>query len=231
MKTKKRPRLPLYLAAWLALLLGPVWAQPVSFQVSGEIVYTASFPLGTWQGRNTAVYGEVSWDGRREQLEGTVCVDLAAWDSGNALRDADTRAMFEVDRYPEACYELSGYVGEAGGPVTLVGTLSLHGVERELRISGTVSAREGGFVFSGRFSTALSVWNIAPPRVLFLVVDDAVEVEVGGVAVAERPPRRVLYSLGLVVHSLTGALKACYDTLPCRDGGTGRRSRLKIYRA
>jgi polyisoprenoid-binding protein YceI len=168
----------------MAMLLGLAWAQSAGYGVSGTVTYSASYTLGPWQGKNTTASGQLSWDEGSGQMSGQVCLDLAAWDSGNALRDADTRGKFEVRTYPQSCYTPTRLEGQPGGPATLVGLLDLHGVQREVRIPGTLTRQGTGFSFTGTFATRFSDWNLEPPQFLFLSVDDALEVTVSGTATA-----------------------------------------------
>jgi polyisoprenoid-binding protein YceI len=166
------------------LLFGPAWAQGAGYGVTGTLSYSASYTLGPWQGKNTTASGQLNWDAGSGRLSGKVCLDLAAWDSGNALRDADTRGKFEVNTYHQSCYTPTRLEGQPGRPVTLIGTLDLHGVQREVRIPGTLTQQGKDFSFTGTFTTSFSDWNLTPPQFLFLSVDDALEVEVSGTASA-----------------------------------------------
>lgn len=170
----------------LALLL--VWAgalaAPQAYRVSGEVVYQARAPIGSFQGRNTAVSGEVVWDPEAGSLEGKVCLDLAAWDSGEPLRDKHTRSMFEVDKYPEACLVLTGIEGGPGaGETRLLGELTIHGVTRPVVIPGRAELREGKVVFEGAFETKITDWKMKRPSLMGFKVRDLVRVEVRGEAV------------------------------------------------
>ena len=96
------------IAALSMALFGVGLAAPTSYAVSGTITYAAHGPMGDFKGKNDAVSGKLTWDPASGKLTGKVCVDLRYWDSGEPLRDKHTRGMFETDKFPEACYRLSG---------------------------------------------------------------------------------------------------------------------------
>ncbi len=167
------------------LAFGLALAAPVTYQVTGSIVYQARGPMGTFKGENTQVTGHVVWDDKAQTVSGEVCVDLSAWDSGEPLRDKHTRTMFEVDRFPKACFKITGIQGDVrSGQVTLLGELSIHGVTRPAQIPGTVQISGGRIVFDGSFETKITDWDMRRPSLLGFKVRDLVKVRVHGEGVA-----------------------------------------------
>lgn len=148
--------------------------------ISGEVRFTADFELGPFTGRNDTLQGTVRYAPDAGSASGEACVELDAWRTGNALRDADARGVFEVSAFPRACFEIEGIDGEAGGAVTLSGTLDLHGVQRDLRVDGELVREGDGFAFEGGFETRFSAWELDRPSFLWMQVDDPVQVEVEG---------------------------------------------------
>ena len=80
------------------ILFGLAYAQAPEYGVTGKVVYAASYNLGRWEGTNTTVRGNVRWNAQSGEASGRVCVDLDRFDSGNPLRDADARGVFEVNQ-------------------------------------------------------------------------------------------------------------------------------------
>jgi len=133
------------LLALSVLLAGLALGQ--RYSVTGEAVYRAQAPLGSFQGVNRTLKGEVVQEG--ERLQGQACIDLSAWDSKEPLRDRHTREMFQVDRYPQACLRLQG-VDRAKGLV--LGTLTLHGVEKPVAWPVKLNQEGKGVRFQGAFA-------------------------------------------------------------------------------
>lgn len=162
----------------LVLLLTLVWAAmaqaPQSYSVEGRVTYFASYPLGRWQGVNPTARGVVAW--REPEASGRVCVDLSRFDSGNWLRDADARGVFEVSQYPQSCFEASTLRRLEEERVLLEGTLELHGVKKRIRVEGSLEAEGAAYRFRGSFKTSFSEWNLQRPSLFFITVDDPLEV-------------------------------------------------------
>ena len=168
----------------LAGLLAFALALAADYRVEGKVVYQARGPMGAFQGINEAVAGTLRWDPGRGVLEGEVCVDLSAWDSGEPLRDKHTRSMFEVEKYPKACLVFTGIEGDpAKGPVKLLGELTLHGVTRPVAIPGTARFEGDTIFFEGAFETKITDWKMKRPSLLGFKVRDRVKVQVFGKAV------------------------------------------------
>ncbi len=165
--------------------LGLALANPATYRVTGWVRYRAHGPMGDFEGKNPAVTGTLTWDAKAHRLSGEVCLDLRRWDSGEPLRDRHTRDMFQVDRYPNACYRVRGLGGDlAAGSVRLLGTLRLQGVERPLELSGRLRFAGARAVFDGAFETKITDWKMRRPSLLGFKVRDRVKVWVHGEGVA-----------------------------------------------
>lgn len=161
---------------WLLVALaGLAYAQAPQFAVEGRVTYAASYPLGRWEGTNSTASGQVRWEVESGVLEGRICVDLRAFDSGNPLRDADSRGVFEVNKYPQSCFQPTRLLRQGEG-VSVLGILDLHGVRREIRIVGSLSQEGAAYRFRGAFETKFSEWNLERPSLIFVRVDDPVQV-------------------------------------------------------
>lgn len=147
------------------------------YQVRGEVVYTARAPIGTFSGVNRTLQGEVLLDQGSGSVSGRLCLDLSAWDSGEPLRDRHTREMFEVERYPKACFTPTKLDVDKG---LLHGTLDLHGVRKAVVIPLEVAQGVQGVRFRARFALRLSEYGLKAPRFMGMQVRDEVQVEVRG---------------------------------------------------
>ncbi|MCS7067051.1 MAG: YceI family protein [Meiothermus sp.] len=150
-------------------------AQTNQYAIEGRVTYAASYNLGRWEGVNTSVRGTVRWNSQSGEASGQVCVDLGRFDSGNPLRDADARGVFDVNRFPQSCLELERLL-QTGEDAVLSGTLEISGTRRAVRISGKLTREGSGYRFVGAFNTSFSEWRLTPPSLLFLRVNDPVEV-------------------------------------------------------
>ncbi len=157
----------------LAVLLLLAQAQ-APYAVAGVARYRGYYPLGSWEGVNPTARGEVLWDGL-EKASGRVCLKQAAWDSGNAERDRKAREILKAEEYPEAClYPQRAY--REGPRFVVEGEVEMAGKRLPVRVLGELREASGGLRFAGSFATRFSRWGLVRPRLLFLEVQDEVEV-------------------------------------------------------
>jgi polyisoprenoid-binding protein YceI len=173
-------RLPAFLPALgLFLLAASAQPAPAGQALHGTLVYASTSPMADWTGTNTAVTGSATWDSQSGKVTAEVVVALADWNSGSALREKHTRAMFDVEHFPRASFTLTGIANDAArANVTLKGTLDLHGVKRPLEIPGTLKMDKAHIAFSGDFSLRITEWGMKRPSLLGAQVDDPVKVHI-----------------------------------------------------
>lgn len=168
----------LWLLSLVLLLLEGQALSPGRYRVlRGEVVYRATTALSTWSGRNESLSGSFVF-AEGGKLEGRLCLDLRTWDSGNPLRDAHTRRMFAVERYPMACF-FPTRVRLNGQKVTLEGQLELRGKKGPWGLDGEIIEQSGSKVLLHLASqVSLKAWGLRPPSFLGLEVQDLVQVSV-----------------------------------------------------
>lgn len=147
------------------------------FAVSGEVAYWGSTLLNQWRGVNRSLYGELQ-SFAPEAFQGWACVDMRQWDSGNTTRDKHAQIMFEVERYPEACYLLQE-TRLRSTSVWIRGLMEIHGVQRPLIIEGRLERQGSDFRLKAQFLTRISDWGMKPPRLMAVMnVRDETRVEI-----------------------------------------------------
>ena len=193
---RRRPTLPAR-ALLTALLVTLAWATgpggsaqdgPAGHDaaVVAEVRYHASDQRSTWTGRAPLRIErfDVALDALDEaRLEALVRVDELR--SGNALRDFQARAtVFDAARHPEVRFRLDEVVGtldpsrRGPQPLELVGALTVRDVVRTVRIAATVAIDDAHVQVLARFELSLEAFELEAPRLLTLVVDDVVAIEV-----------------------------------------------------
>lgn len=165
---------------WLlaVLLFGLMaYAQAPEYLISGKVVYAASYNLGKWEGTNTTVRGTVRWNAQSGEASGKVCVDLDRFDSGNILRDADARGVFDTNQNKESCLEVDR-LSQSGDDATLSGTLEISGTRRQIRFMGKLIREGSAYRYQGKLDTSFSEWNLKRPTLFFLTINDPIEVRI-----------------------------------------------------
>lgn len=108
---------------------------------SGTLSFSAHATVGDFVGTTSTITGAVTGD--LPDARGWVEAPVATLVTNNDRRDRDLRASMEVEKYPSMRFTLArttGGVATNGGAssVVLHGTLTIHGVTREVDLPGTV---------------------------------------------------------------------------------------------
>ena len=136
-------------------------------------------------------------------VDGRLRVDLATLGTGIGLRDGHLRERYlEIDRGPAYRHAvLSGITlreslpdGDGRRETAFTGTLTLHGVEREIEGEAALRRSGGRLRVEATLSLSLEAFDIPPPRYLGVGVRDEVRITVAfdaspsGTARANRSP-------------------------------------------
>jgi polyisoprenoid-binding protein YceI len=167
------------LFATVAILFGGSLAAPAEFIPVGVVTYEAVGPIGKWKGTNKALQGKLTFDRASSALGGTICIVQKAWNSGEGIRDGHTREMFEVDKFPTACFVFDAIDGDVkNGKVALSGKLTMHGVTLPVKLAGTAKDDGTKLSFTGGFNTKITDWKMNRPSLLGFTVADEVPVTI-----------------------------------------------------
>lgn len=157
--------------AWLAL--GTLPAQDITNRATSSsclLEYRLVHPLHHIKARSTKgafviTRGE---DGTLLSLAGEVPV--VDFDSGNGNRDSHAMEVVESPIFPLVKFQ-STQIRPVPGALQMKGTLTFHGVEKEL----LVSAKWGGPLsnhLQGKFEISLTQFKVTRPALLFMPVKD-----------------------------------------------------------
>lgn len=163
-----------------AAFVSPASARQTTFATeSGFVQFDSRMPLHEFSGTSEQLVGQINL------ADSTVdfFVDLATLDTGNGKRDKDMRSTLEVDKYPFAEYfgklvTRFDPTSSAMQPATTRGTFTVHGVSREVEVSGTLQRTDDGLHLVAAFEVNLEDHDIRPPRILMLKVRDVQEVSI-----------------------------------------------------
>lgn len=161
-------------------------AAPASYTPTAQLTYEASGPLGKFKGTNKAVTGAFTWDKESNTVKGKVCSDQKSWGSGEIIRDSHTKDMFEVDKFPTACFEPTKIQGDpTKGAFVLSGNLTMHGVTAPVNIAAQAKAEGGKVTFTGTFAMKITDWKMEQPSMMGLKVGNDVTVSISAEAATQ----------------------------------------------
>lgn len=171
----------------LPLLLLAALAQadsPRTFAVTGDstLSYRLEHPLHAVDGTSRAVEGRARWlpDGTVQVM---VRARVASFDSGNSNRDAHMMEVMDGARLPWVTLKAvaSGVRVEAWPAereVQLRGELELHGVVRPVEVTAKVRFPSPDRIeVAAAFPVSLAEHRIERPKLLFMAVEDRLDVK------------------------------------------------------
>jgi polyisoprenoid-binding protein YceI len=177
---------------------GPATAQPgartFAFDATGsKLGFTVTRPGEVVEGTATQFEGTVRLDPEHPNEGGgvTLKVDAATMVTGNRLRDRTMRnSHLETETYPEIRFESVKATTAKAEPLKpgetrgfeVEGKLSLHGVERTLKIPVMVGYDGALLTADGTAAFTLTEFSIPIPKFLWFVLDDKVTVNFHAVA-------------------------------------------------
>lgn len=161
--------------------------RPGAWAVDGEAIYDARDSLASWSGRAPLAFADLRFDpSDPTDLELTVRVRPAAFDSGNPLRDLNARrTVFDVDDHPEASARSTA--DQAAGPprrvpggwiVPIAVDLTLHGVTVRYPAEAQLERDGAEWMGTAVLTVSLEAHGMQRPRLFGILTEDAVRVEV-----------------------------------------------------
>ena len=149
-------------------------------QTKAGIVLNGNFHTvhGTWAFKR----GELRFDLATSAIGGELVFDAASGKTGNDTRDKKmNKDVLETDRYPEITFRPSHVDGkvaaQGASTVQVKGMFGIHGSEREITVSAEVKFDGEHWSTLVHFTVPYAKWGMKNPSVLFLRVQDTVEVE------------------------------------------------------
>lgn len=137
---------------------------------NGEVTFLSKAPLNEFEGKSNVLNGLIDLD--KNLLD--FFIDLNTLKTGIGLRDSHMRENYlETDKYPFA--EFTGklekipelMLGEKM-PTKASGTFKIHGVERQIEVSGFLTKIQNGMIeLESSFDIRLSDYKIPIPKLVF----------------------------------------------------------------
>ncbi len=146
-------------------------------------------PLEEFEGITEDIDGYLYWedDSLFKNNEFYFEVNLNTLDTGIGLRNRHMRERYlETDKWPVASYQgkivdvaKRDSAGLTVYEVQTQGTFSVHGVERDIEVAGTVEMLEAGLMrIKAAFQIELPDYNIKIPQVMFFKLNKVIKIRV-----------------------------------------------------
>ena len=120
---------------------------------------------------------DVDYDKKKGAMSSTeVVADIASFDSGIPQRDRDALKILETKRFPTVGF-VSENITPNGENLSVNGTLTFHGVSREVTFEATQKMVGKQLKIKGAFSVKLTDYNLKPPGSFLLKTDDNIDLK------------------------------------------------------
>ncbi len=171
-----------FLTILLALFAVSISNAQSYYTESGTAVFHSKVPLHSFTGTSENLTGLINLD------NGTVdfYLDLATLDTGNGKRDKDMKLTLDVENHPFGEFFgklVSDFDATKSGPQTAIveGTFKIHGNQQDVRIEGELSKGGDQIRLNASWILRLEDYDIVPPSLLFVKVDQEQEIEINAV--------------------------------------------------
>lgn len=147
-----------------------VWWNIWSISNDYVIRFSGTGAEGTFRGLS----GTIVFDPNAlQEAKFDVSVDASTIETGNNTKNKHARGdnWFDVKQYPEIRFR-SSQISRVGDKYQMTGTLTLHGVEKEITFPFTFSENNNSGVFEGSFTVDREEFGIEGPFISFMVGDD-----------------------------------------------------------
>ena len=148
---------------------------------NGHAEFKSRVPLHSFTGVSDLLVGAINL------ADSTVdfYLDLTTLKTGIGKRDKDMRITLETDELPFAEFygkmvTLFDPESEQSQEVRVDGIFTIHGISKDISVTATLTMHGDGLHASASWKLNLRDYNIKPPRLLFIKVDEVQELSVSG---------------------------------------------------
>ncbi len=142
--------------------------------VSGFVgAHTSVFGDHTIDPKSEKLQSSLTMDGDIESIKGSVAIDALSLVSDDAKRDEHMYGTLDAEKFPKINYTIQAVKKEGAG-YDILGTLDLHGVQKEVHFKSSIEESSGKVKMRGESAIKMSDFSITPPTLLFLTVRDDV---------------------------------------------------------
>ena len=123
----------------MAQVRGPI---PNGRVTSGMLSFDGHATVGNFTGTTRTVAGQITGGPDIRAVRGWVEAPVESLKTGDGKRDKDLNKSMESSKYPNLRFDLGRITAQRSAgdsmPVTLYGTLNIHGVTRRVELPGTI---------------------------------------------------------------------------------------------
>lgn len=140
------------------------------------INYTGKHFLHKWSAENKNISGLIEIDGESISNIGIVA-KVKDFKSGNSSLDSNSYRVLDALRIPNIVFRSSEIV-DSLDVIKISGTISFHGIEKDLNVLLDKSTENNTILLAGKFIINLSDFNIERPSLMLQKINNEIEVQI-----------------------------------------------------
>ena len=140
------------------------------------INYTGKHFLHKWSAENKNISGLIQIDGESISNIGIVA-KVQDFKSGNSSLDSNSYRVLDALRIPNIVFR-SLEIIDSLNVVNVSGTISFHGIEKDLNVLLDKSTENDNITLTGKFTINLSDFNVERPSLLLQKINNEIEVQI-----------------------------------------------------
>jgi len=140
------------------------------------ITYSMNHPLHSWTGISKDINSVIITDEKRETIsQVAVSVKISSFDSKNANRDSHAIEVTEALKYPNITFN-SKTIKQEGNKLIVEGTLSFHGLNKDISFKAEKSVTKNKVEVKGGFEIKMTEFNVERPTLMGFATDDEIKI-------------------------------------------------------
>ena len=140
------------------------------------INYTGKHFLHKWSAENKNISGLIEIDSESISNIGIVA-KVKDFKSGNSSLDSNSYRVLDALRIPNIVFRSSEIV-DSLDVIKISGTISFHGIEKDLNVLLDKSTENNTILLAGKFIINLSDFNIERPSLMLQKINNEIEVQI-----------------------------------------------------
>lgn len=156
-------------------------AKPANIKVFADkahstITYGMNHLLHSWTGTSKDVSSVILTDKDKKNIsQVAVAVKISSFDSKNANRDSHMMEATDAIKYPNITFS-SKSIKQDGNKLDVEGTLSFHGVNKDISFVAEEKKIKNQVEVTGGFDVKMTDFNIERPTLMGVATDDDIKI-------------------------------------------------------
>jgi polyisoprenoid-binding protein YceI len=148
-----------------------------------HIDFTVSDTVHTVHGTFQVKEGKLTLDQAKQQISGSLLVDVRSGNSGNRTRDRKMhKEILESERYPVSTFTAESMEGNLAGSgdseVKVHGKLNLHGADHPMTLDIQVNQQGNIIIAKTKFGIPFVEWGMKDPSNFFIRLKKTVQMDI-----------------------------------------------------